>query len=129
MHHHPTRRWDDEETWNELISKVNGVVKCLAKTMAEAIRKVEEGRAEMQVSIASLNQHINVLRKSYQKQGETSCSRDGQLQTCHTKNDESGLPPQRDSCPIREGHKQDGLTHHPSNGPNDRSQRLSPQSS
>ena len=40
-----------------------------------------------------------------------------------------GLPPQRYSHPIIEGHKQDGLTHRPSNEPNDRSQRLSPQNS
>ena len=51
------------------------------------------------------------------------------MQTRHTRNDESGLTPQRDSCPIREEHEQDGLLHRPSNGPNDRSQRLSPQNS
>ena len=39
------------------------------------------------------------------------------------------LNPQRDSHPIREGHKQDGLTCDPSNGPDDRSQRLFPQNS
>ena len=83
----------------------------------------------MQASIASLNQCINTLRKSYQKRGETSHSQDGPLQTCHTRNDESELPRQRDSRPIREGHEQDGPTHHPSNEPNDRSQRLSPQNS
>ena len=83
----------------------------------------------MQASIASLNQHINVLRKKYQERGETSCSRDGWSQTCHTRNDESGLTPQRDSHPIREGHEQDGPLQHPSNGPDDRSQRLSPQHS
>ena len=97
--------------------------------MAEAIRKVEEGRAEMQASIASLNQCINTLRKSYQKRGETSHSQDGQSQTHHTRNDELGLPPKRDSCPIREGCKQDGPIHHLSNEPDDRSQRVSPQNS
>ena len=81
----------------------------------------------MQASIASLNQCINMLRKSYQQQGETSRLRDGRSQTRHTRNDKLGLNPQRDSCPIREGHEQDGLTRHPSNGPDDRSQRLSPQ--
>ena len=129
MHHRPTRRLDDEETWDELTSKVNRVAKCSAKTMAEAIRKVEEGCAETQASIASLNQCINALRKSYQKRGETSRSWDGWSQTCHTRNDELGLPPQRDSRPIREGCEQDGSIRCPSNGPDDRSQRLSPQNS
>ena len=74
VHHRPTTRSDNEENWDELTSEVNRVVKCLAEITAEAIRKVEEGHAETQASIASLNQHINVLRKSYQKQGETSHS-------------------------------------------------------
>ena len=74
MCHHPTRRLDDEETWDELTSEVNRVVECLAETMTKAMRRIEEGRAEMQASIASLNQHINMLRKSRRKQGtETSC--------------------------------------------------------
>ena len=55
--------------------------------------------------------------------------RDGQSQTRHTRNDKSGLNPQRDSHPTKEGHKQDGPLHHPSNEPNDRSERLSPQHS
>ena len=126
---HPTTRSDDKETWDELTSEVNRVAKRLAETMAKAIRKVEEGHTETQASIASLNQCINALRKSYQKRGETSCSWDGRLQTCHTRNDESELPSQRDSRPIREGCKQDGPICHPSNGPDDRSQRLSPQNS
>ena len=69
---HLTTRSDDEETWDELTSKVNRVAKCSAEIMAEAIRKAEEGRAETQASIASLNQCINTLRRSYRKQGETS---------------------------------------------------------
>ena len=101
----------------------------LAKTVVEAMRKIEEGCAETQASITSLNQCINALGKSYQKRGETSHSRDGWSQTRHTRNDELGLTPQRDSRPIREGRKQDGLTCHPSNGPDDKSQRLSPQNS
>ena len=129
MHHRPTTRSDDKETWDELTSEVNRVVKRLAEITAEAIRKAEEGHAEMQASIASLNQCINALRKSYRKQGETSHSRDSQSQTHHTRNDESGLPRQRDSHPIREGCEQDGTTRRPSNEPNDRSQRLSPQNS
>ena len=129
VNHCLTTRSDNEEIWDELTSKVNRVVKRLAEIMAEAIRKAEEGRTEMQASIASLNQCINALRKSYWKRGETSHSWDGWSQTCHTRNDELGLPPQRDSHPIREGHEQDGPTCHPSNEPNDRSPRLSPQNS
>ena len=90
---HLTTRSDDEETWDELTSEVNRVVKRLGETVAEAMRKIEEGCAEMQASIASLTQCINTLRRSYRKQGETSYLRDGQLQTCHTRNDELGLPP------------------------------------
>ena len=122
-----TRRSDDEDTWDELASEVKRVAECSAKTVAEAMRKIEERHAETQGSIASINQCINVLRKKYQEQGETSCSQDSRSQTCHTRNDKSGLTPQRDSRPIREGREQDGPLHHPSNGPDDRSQRLSPQ--
>ena len=39
------------------------------------------------------------------------------------------MPPQKDSCPVREGHEQDRLIHRPYNEPDDRSQRLSPQNS
>ena len=123
-------RSDDEEIWDELTSEVNRVVKCLDEMTAEAIRRAEEGHIETQASIANLHQHINALRKSHRKRGaETSCLQDGRSQTHHTRNDESGLPPQRDSCPIREGHEQVGQIHCPSNEPDDRSQRLSPQNS
>ena len=95
---------------------------------AKVIRRVEEGRIEMQTSIANLHQRVNMLRESCRKQGaETSHSQDGQSQTCHTRDDEPGLPPKKDSCPAREKHKQDGPIHRPSNEPDDRSQRLSPQ--
>ena len=57
---------DDKETWDELASKVKRVAERSAETVAEAMRKIEEGSAEMQASIASLNQRINMLRKSYQ---------------------------------------------------------------
>ena len=88
-----------------------------------------EAMWKMQASLSSLNQHINALRKKYQGQAETSRLRDGQSQTCHTRNDESGLNPQRDSRPTKEGCEQDGPLCHPSNEPDDRSQRLSPQHS
>ena len=78
---------------------------------------------------ASLDQCISALRKKYQGQAETSHSRDGWLQTRHTRNDESGLNPQRDSHPTREGCEQDGLPCRPSNEPDDRPERLSPQHS
>ena len=60
--------------------------------------------------------HISALKKKYQGRAETSRSQDGQSQTRHTRNDESGLNPQRDSRPTREGREQD-------DGP----ERLSPQ--
>ena len=129
MCHHLTRRSDNEDTWDELASKVKRVAESLAEAVAKAMRKFEERHAKMQASIASINQHINALRKKYQEQEETSCSRDGWLQTHHTRNDELGLTPQRDSCPTREGHEQDGPLCHPSNGHDERSQRLSPQNS
>ena len=55
--------------------------------------------------------------------------RDSRLQTRHTRNDESGLNPQKDSCPTREGREQDGPLRCPSNEPDDRPERLSPQNS
>ena len=122
---HPTRRLDDEDTWDELASEVKRV----AESLAKAMRSIEERHAEMQASIASLNQRINGFRKKYQEREETSCSWDGRLQTHHTRNDKSGLNPQRDSHPTKEGCKQDGPLCRPSNGPDDRSQRLSSQNS
>ena len=107
--------------------EVRRVVESSAKGVAEAMRRIEERHAETQASIANLNQCINALRKKYQQQEETSHSWDGWSQTHHTRNDELGLTPQRDSRPTREGCKQDGLLRCPSNGPDERSQRLSPQ--
>ena len=126
----PTTRSDDGEVWDGITSEINRVAKCSDEIMTEATRGAEEGRIEMQASIANLHQCVNTLRESHRKQGaETSCSQDGQSQTCHTRDDQPGLPPQKDSGPVREGCKQDGPIHHPSNEPNDRSQRLSPQNS
>ena len=65
VRHCLTTRSDDKETWDELTSKVNRVVKHSAEIMAKAIRRAEEGCTETQASIASLHQCINVLRKSY----------------------------------------------------------------
>ena len=65
-----TRRSDDEDTWDELASKVKRV----AESLAEAMRNMEERHAEMQASLSSLNQHINVLREKYQEREETSRS-------------------------------------------------------
>ena len=114
----PTRRSDDEDTWDGLASEV----KKLAEFSAKAQRKT-------QASLSSLDQHISALKKKYQGRAETSRSRDGWLQTHHTRNDESGLNPQRDSHPTREGREQDGLLRRPSNEPDDRPKRLSPQHS
>ena len=63
---HPTKRLDNEDTWDELASEVKRVVESLAKAVAETMRKIEERHAETQASIASLNQCINTLRKTYQ---------------------------------------------------------------
>ena len=61
--HRPTRRSDDEDTWDGLASEVKKVV----ETLAEALRK-------MQASLSSLHQRISALRKKYQGRAETSCS-------------------------------------------------------
>ena len=114
----PTRRSDNKNTWDGLASKVKKV----AETLAEAQRKT-------QASLSSLDQRISALRKKYQGRAETSRSQDSRSQTRQTRNDESGLKPQRDSHPTREGREQDGLLRHPSNEPNDRHERLSPQHS
>ena len=129
IRHCLTRRSDDEDTWYELASEVKRVAESLAKAVAEAMRNMEERHAEMQASLSSLNQRINALRKKYQEREETSHLQDGRLQTCHTRNDELGLNPQRDSHPTKEGHEEGGPLCHPSNEPDDRSQRLSPQNS
>ena len=97
---HPTRRLDDKDTWDGLASEVKKVV----ETLAKAQRKT-------QASLSNLDQCISALRKKYQGWAETSRSQDGRSQTHHTRNDESGLNPQRDSRPTIEGHEQDGLPH------------------
>ena len=63
IHRCPTRRSDDEDTWDGLASEVKRVAEHSAKIVAEAMRKIEERHAEMQASIASINQRINALRK------------------------------------------------------------------
>ena len=60
---HPTRRLDDEDTWDGLASEV----KKLAESSAETQRK-------MQASLSSLDQRISVLKKKYQGRAETSRS-------------------------------------------------------
>ena len=117
-HHCPTRRLDDEDTWDGLASEVKKVV----ETLAEALRKT-------QASLSSLDQRISALRKKYQGRAETNRSRDGQLQTHHMRNDESRLNPKSNSHPTKEGREQDGPLHRPSNEPDDRPKRLSPQHS
>ena len=58
---------------------------------------------------------------------ETSRSCNGRSQTRHTRNDEPGLTPHKDARPEQEGREQDGPLHRPSNEPDDRDQRMSPQ--
>ena len=60
---HPTRRLDDEDTWDGLASEVRKLVESSAK----AQRKT-------QASLSSLDQRISVLEKKYQGRAETSCS-------------------------------------------------------
>ena len=130
MRCHLTTRSDDKEVWDEITSEINRVAKYLEEIMAKAIRRAKEGCIEMQATIANLHQCINTLRESHRKRGaETSHLQDGWSQTRHTRDDKLGLPPQKDSHDVREGREQDGPIHHPSNEPNDRSQRLSPQNS
>ena len=74
IHCHLTRRLDDEDTWDELASEVKRVAESSAEAVAEAMRNIEERHAEMQASLSSLNQCINVLRKKYQEQEETNRS-------------------------------------------------------
>ena len=106
------------------------VVKHLDKVITEIIRRAEESHIETWNSIENLHQHVKALRERCSKWGaETSHSQDGWSQTRHTRDDEPGLSHQKDSHPAREGHEQDGQIHRPSNEPNDRSQRLSPQNS
>ena len=62
-HCRPTRRSDDEDTWDGLASKV----KKLAESSANAQRKT-------QASLSSLDQRISALKKKYQGQAETSRS-------------------------------------------------------
>ena len=57
------KRSGDEDTWDELASKVKRVVESSAKAM----RNMEERHAETQASLSSLNQCINALRKKYQE--------------------------------------------------------------
>ena len=66
---HPTRRSDDEDTWDELASEVKRV----AESSAETMRNMEERHAETQASLSSLSQRINALRKRYHERDETSC--------------------------------------------------------
>ena len=130
MHRRLTTRSDDKEILDGIISEMNEIAKCLDEITTKVIRRAEEGHIEMQNSIANLHQCVNMLRERCRKQGtETSCSRDGRSQTCHTRDDELGLSHQKDSHPARERCEQDGQVHCPSNEPNDRSQRLSPQNS
>ena len=128
VHCHPTTRLDDKEILDGILSRMDKVAKCLDKVMTEIIRRAEESHIDTWNSIADLCQHIKALRERHSKRGtETSHSQDGWSQTHHTRDDEPGLSHQKDLYPAREGCEQDGQIHHPSNEPDDKSQRLSPQ--
>ena len=128
MYHCLTTRLDDEEILDGILSGMDKVVKCSDEVTTEIIRRVEESCIDTRNSIADLCQHVKALRERHSKQdAETSHLRESQSQTHHTRDDELGSSHQKDLCPAREGREQDGQIHHPSNEPNDRSQRLSPQ--
>ena len=55
VHCCPTMRSDDEEIL-DILSKIDKLVRNSDETMAEAIRRAEEGHIEMQTSIANLHQ-------------------------------------------------------------------------
>ena len=112
---HLTRRSDDKDTWDGLASEVKNVSGILGQSTEE--------NAGLPVKPRSTHKCVE------KEVSETSHSQDGRSQTHHTRNDESGLNPQRDSRPMREGCEQDGPLCRPSNEPNDRPERLSPQHS
>ena len=101
--------------------------KDLDEAAAEANSRVEEVCATTQSSIAELHQHVKAWKEGHsQRHIETSQLQDGWSQTHHMSDDGPGPSHRRDSCPTREGCKQDGQVHSPSKEPDDRSHRLSP---
>ena len=129
MHHCLTMRLDDDkEILDRLLSRMDEVVRDLDKAMAKVKRRVEEICINTQNSVVDLCQRVKAWKERCSKQDvETSHSWDSWLQTCHARDEEPGLSHQKDLHPAREGCEQDGQVHCPSNEPNDRSQRLSPQ--
>ena len=118
-----TTRSDDKEILDELLSRMDEIVKDLNEAMAEVKRRVEEIHINMQDSVVDLRQSMKVWKERWSKwDAETSRLWDGWLQTHHTRDDEPGLSHPKDLCSAREGHEQDGQVHRPSNEPNDRSQ-------
>ena len=103
------------------------IEKDLDKAVTKAQRRVDEVHANTQSSIAELHQCVKAWKERHsQRDVETSHSRDGWLQTHHTRDDGPGLSHRKYSYPTREGCKQDGQVHRPSNEPDDRSHRSSP---
>ena len=98
------------------------------KAAAKAKRRVDEVHTNMWSSVADLCQCIKGWKERHsQWDVETSHSWDGWSQTCHTRDDALGSSHWKESHPARERCEQDGQVHCPSNKPNDRSHRLSPQ--
>ena len=102
------------------MSKIERIEKRLVRMRTKANETLD--------SPADLRQQIKAWKRMCSERGvETSCSCNGQSQTCHTRNDELGLTPNKDLPLVGEGCEQDGPMNRPSNEPNDRHQRLSPQ--
>ena len=68
-----TIRSDDEETWDELTSEVNRVVKCSDKIMAKAIRRAEEGHAKFYCNILVFLFDIKRLNIFVYSEGSMGC--------------------------------------------------------
>ena len=128
MHCCLTTRSDNEEILDGILSRMDEIVENLDEAMAEVMRRAEEIHINMRNSVVDLRQCVKAWKERCSKRdAETSHSRDGRSQTCHTRDDKLGLSHRKDSHHAREGREQDGQVHHPSNEPDDRSQRLSPQ--
>ena len=130
MCHHPTTTSDNKEILDRLLPRMDEIVRDSDEAMAEVMRRVEEIHVNMWNSVVDWHQCVKVWKERHSKWDvETSRSLDGWSQTCHTRDDKLGLSHWKYLHPAQEGRKQDGQVHHPSNEPDDRSQRLSPQNS
>ena len=65
--HEPTTRLDNKKIL-DILSEIDKLARNSDETMAEAIRRAEEGCIEMQTSIANLYQRVYKLRERQQPQ-------------------------------------------------------------